>query len=292
MKTINSLSGGKTSSYIAANYPADYNVFALIRTDDKNCIYPDEKVRQIVSEKIGKEFIGTLEDDTIIRTMLDLEQFIGNQINWISGLTFDELCKKWSKGKKGFYIPNASMRFCTIEMKIKPIMQYVYDNINEPVEMRIGYRANEQHRAAAMLKRCDSSGFEYGKVIIGRHKNGNNKWGKYKYRKPTFPLITNNIYRDQIEIYWKDKNVKFAFVNNCVGCFHSNLMLLKKQSDKNTNKFDWFIEAEKKCNETYKGRKWLADIKKPTYLEIKNYKSQLELFDDDFNECDSGYCGL
>jgi hypothetical protein len=48
MKTVNSLSGGKSSSYIAANYPADYNVFALVRTNDKTCIYPDEKLRQLL----------------------------------------------------------------------------------------------------------------------------------------------------------------------------------------------------------------------------------------------------
>tara|TARA_R110002051_G_scaffold103198_1_gene174929 strand:- start:1316 stop:1444 length:129 start_codon:yes stop_codon:yes gene_type:complete len=30
----------------------------------------------------------------------------------------------------------------------------------------------------------------------------------------------------------------------------------------------------------------------PTYQEIKNSLKQLELFDDDFNECDSGYCGV
>ena len=34
MKTVNSLSGGKTSSYIAIHYPADYNVFALVHSDD------------------------------------------------------------------------------------------------------------------------------------------------------------------------------------------------------------------------------------------------------------------
>jgi hypothetical protein len=94
MKTINSLSGGKTSSYIAANYPADYNIFSLVRTNDRNCLFPDSKIRQIVSDKIGKEFIGTLEEDTIIYTMLDLEQFIGQKIDWVSGKTFDEIWLK------------------------------------------------------------------------------------------------------------------------------------------------------------------------------------------------------
>ena len=91
MKTVNSLSGGKTSSYIAANYPADYNVFALVRTNDKNCLFPDKKIRQIVSDRIGKEFVGTLEMDTIIYTMLDLEQYIGQKINWVTGKTFDDM---------------------------------------------------------------------------------------------------------------------------------------------------------------------------------------------------------
>ena len=35
MITVNSVSGGKTSAYIAANYPADYDVFALVRTNKK-----------------------------------------------------------------------------------------------------------------------------------------------------------------------------------------------------------------------------------------------------------------
>ena len=91
MKTINSLSGGQTSSYIAKHYPADYNVFALVRTSDKNCMFPDAKIRQIVSDRIGTEFIGTLEDDIIIYTMLDLEQYIGSKIDWVTGKTFDEL---------------------------------------------------------------------------------------------------------------------------------------------------------------------------------------------------------
>tara|TARA_R110002096_G_scaffold198134_2_gene381820 strand:+ start:648 stop:893 length:246 start_codon:yes stop_codon:yes gene_type:complete len=80
MKTVNSVSGGKTSSYIAANYPADYNIFSLVRVEDKSCMFPDAKIRQIVSDKIGREFIGTAEQDEIIYTMLDLEQFIGREI--------------------------------------------------------------------------------------------------------------------------------------------------------------------------------------------------------------------
>ena len=91
MKTVNSISGGKTSAYIAAHYPADYNLFCLVTTSDKNCLYPDKKLRQIVSDKIGREFIGTLEEDAIIHTMLDLEQYIGKEITWLNEFDFDDL---------------------------------------------------------------------------------------------------------------------------------------------------------------------------------------------------------
>jgi len=94
MKTLNSLSGGKTSSYIAVHYPADYNVFALVTTRDKSCLLPDKKLRQKVSDKLNKEFIGTLEDDVIIHTMFDLEQYIGQEIKWVSGDYFDDIIVK------------------------------------------------------------------------------------------------------------------------------------------------------------------------------------------------------
>ena len=150
MKTLNSLSGGKTSSYIAVHYPADYNVFALVRTNDKNCLFPDKKIRQVVSDRIGKEFIGTLEMDTIIYTMLDLEQMIGKKIHWVTGLTFDETIARGNK----IQLPTPMRRFCTVEMKIAPIFKFWRENINEVVETRIGFRANETKRANTMIKRC------------------------------------------------------------------------------------------------------------------------------------------
>ena len=70
MKSINSLSGGKTSSYIAANYPADYDVFSLVRVEDPNCKFKDDKVRQLVEDRLQAPFIGTAEMDTIVYTML------------------------------------------------------------------------------------------------------------------------------------------------------------------------------------------------------------------------------
>lgn len=283
MKTVNSLSGGKTSSYIAANYPADYNIFALVRTNDKNCIFPDIKIRQIVSDKIGTEFIGTLEMDEIIYTMLDLEQFIGKEIVWLSKKTFEEVI---TNATGNIFLPSLQRRFCTVKMKIQPIAQWCYDNTDLPVEMRIGFRANEMNRAKSMLEKCEVDGLQHFKFKIGESANGRNKWKTLPYRKAKFPLIEDGIFKDTIEEYWKDKVVRFAYMNNCVACFHRNPVLLKHMSEKCPNKFNWFIDKEE-SEKSY--TTWKDGIR---YKQIKKHKSQIQLFDDDFNECDSGYCGL
>jgi hypothetical protein len=286
MKTVNSLSGGKTSSYIAANYPADYNVFSLVRTDDKKCLFPDSKIRQEVSDRLGTEFIGTLEEDTIIYTMLDLEQFIGSKIDWVTGKTFDDVVSR-NNGKT--QLPNPMRRFCTVDMKIKPIFDWWKANINEIVETRIGFRANETNRANTMIERCKpTNGVMTFKTIVGKRKT-QNKWEDILYQIPRFPLIEDNIFKDKIENYWNGKDVRFAYMNNCVGCMHRSPILLRKMFDKEPNKMNWFVETEEKAIKSYKNNQWRSDV---TYEKIGKSLSQIELFDDDFNECDSGHCGL
>ena len=281
MKTVNSLSGGKTSSYIAANYPADYNVFSLVRTDDKKCLFPDAKIRQQVSDRLGTEFIGTLEEDTIIYTMLDLEQHIGSKIDWVTGKTFDNSIIKTKKGTK--FLPNKMARYCTTELKTMPILYWMYDVIKEPVIMRFGYRANETRRAVKMMDKTDDEGFTKVKATFKKLKDGRNSWGEYRYCKPEFPLINDNIYKDTIEQFWKDKDVRFAYMNNCVGCWWRSPLLLKKMHNKHPEKMQWFADQETSNS------KWRSDVR---YSEIIKWKTQMELFDEEFNECDSGYCGL
>lgn len=283
MKTINSLSGGKTSSYIAANYPADYDIFALVRIEDQNCKFPDEKIRREVEDRIQAPFIGTAEDDIIIYTMLDLEQYIGREITWVTGKTFDEILYK----KNGnTFLPSYMRRFCTSEMKVEPIAKWVYDNLEESPEMRIGFRSNEHARAKKMIERQNEDGFIEVKIRIGKNQNGTNKWKTVNYCHPVFPLIKDGIYKDQIEQYWKEKPVRFAWMNNCVGCFHKEAALLKKMWEKHPNKLEWFARQER---ESVNYATWKENV---TYDQIKEWNAQYELFDDDFNECDSGYCGL
>ena len=114
-------------------------------------------------------------------------------------------------------------------------------------------------------------------------KNGRNKWSTIAWQKPIFPLIEDSIYKEDIVNYWNGKKVRFAIRNNCVGCFHRNPLLLKKMWQDFPNKMQWF--ADKEIGKST----WRSDV---SYKKIKTAFSQIELFDDDFSDCDSGYCGL
>jgi len=281
MKLVNCLSGGKTSSYIAANYKSDHNVFALVRTNDVKCIFPDKKTRQIVSDKLGLEFIGTLEDDMIIYTMLDLEQYIGEKIDWVTGKTFEKVLD--SAGT----LPDPLRRFCTTQMKLVPMFKWWQRNINKPAKFNLGFRANEKRRAKRTLEKTNKNGLLEMKAIIGKRKT-QNKWGLIEWQKPVFPLIKDNVFKDTIVEFWKNKPVRFAWMNNCVGCFHKHPLLIKKMHNKHPNKIEWFASKEKIKHEK---DVWYKS-KNLSFSDIIKWDNQIELFDNEFNECDSGYCGL
>jgi hypothetical protein len=283
IKTVNSISGGKTSAYISKHYSADINVFSLVRIDDKDCLWmngKDEKTRQLISDRIGKEFIGTAEMDDIIYTILDLEQFIGSEIKIISGKSFEEIILD-----RGNYLPNKMVRYCTSEMKFFPIFNYLKGLEVLPVEMRIGYRPNETDRAERMSLKA-VNGFEQVETIIGRSKNDKrNKLGMVDYRVAKFPLIEENITKDIIYNYWENKPVRFAYRNNCVMCINRQPLMISHMTTKDIRKIEWANRIEQKTGNTF-----LSDVSMSTILK---YSVQGDLFnDDDFSDCDSGNCEL
>lgn len=292
---MTSVSGGQSSAYIAANYPSDFLVFALVCIEDRACTPKDKKLVQMVSDKIGREFIATAEDDVILHTMFDLEQYLGQTIDWVAGPTFDQLVTLDHPDKYGSQKLLASVhrRFCTVEMKMRPMFDWWRNHCNiaegEVVIKQIGFRAGEERRAHNMLEKCDEHGILSMKHVVGEHTSGRKKWAEIKYEKPVFPLIENGIHRDNVVQFWKDKPVRFAERNNCVGCFHRNPLLLRQQFDKHPEKMEWFARQER--NRLHVWDTWKSD-KDLTYDVIKKHRLQFELDFDDFSECDSGHCGL
>lgn len=283
MTTITSVSGGQTSGFLAANYPSDHLLFALVRIEDPECRYPDEKLRRLVEDRIQKPFIGTVEDDTIIHTMLDLEQYLGKPIQWLSGRTYDAVIKEIGYSK---YLPNKVKRFCTTFLKIEPMFYWWLANIGEPVIMQIGYRATEREirRANKMNEKVDKNGLlsfgDRGWIDL----NGKKTSKPMPWQRPDFPLIRDGVLKYDIQNYWSGKPVRFAPFNNCVGCFHRSPLFLAKMYDQHPNKMDWFAKQEDGRNGV---GTWKDGI---LYRDIKKLTIQRQLSFDDLGDCESGYC--
>jgi hypothetical protein len=285
MITINSLSGGKTSSYLAVNYPADYEVFSLVCIDDKECKPRDKKIIQAVNDKLQKygytqkygEFIATAEDDKVLKVIFDIEQISGNEIIWVRHHSLD-----WWINKKNMLM-NMTMRYCTTETKIIPICEFVVNelmlkNYMQPVFMNQGIRFDEIERAKKGKER------EYrNKIITGKTKNGfKNKWTEYFWAVANYPLIYNRVYHYTIEQYWKNKKIVFPEDSNCVGCFWKDVQQLRKNWDNQPNKMQWFSNQEKKTNHFFK-----PNI---NYEQIKKIGIQKDFIFGTGSGCQAGFC--
>lgn len=295
MATVTSISGGKTSAYLAAQYPTDYNVFALVCLDDPTCRHPDPSAVRYANDKLDKygfiqrfgEFRGTAEDDMILYTIMDLEQHLGREIVWVRGLSYEQTIQT-----KGGWLPNKLHRYCTTWMKIHPQFLFAHLYIGEPVQMHIGFRADENRRITTMLEKTDINGFLSWKepVSSSRGQNRRRKHVTYPWQQPAFPLYYDGIYRDHIEAYWQGKSVRFAEKNNCVMCFHQHPLMLQYRCEAHLHKMEWAARQEEALRPNGKSRgRFRSDVK---YRGIIAKQPQMRLSITDFSECDTGYCGL
>ena len=79
MIKVNSISGGKTSAFMALNYHANIELFALVFIEAENCKPKDNGLVKFVSDKIGRDFVATAESDKTLYVVRDLEQLSGSR---------------------------------------------------------------------------------------------------------------------------------------------------------------------------------------------------------------------
>jgi hypothetical protein len=275
MKTINSLSGGKTSSYLAVHYPADYEIFALVQIEDINCKPKDESIVKYASEKLGKDFIATAESDKTLYAMRDLEQLLGQNIIWVGGDSFDTVIKK-----HGNFIPNMGKRFCTTDMKIIPMAEYIYKNImqdGEPVFSNVGIRYDEKERAKTTKEDRELR----HKIIVG-NRGTRNKWLEVFWGVANYPLVYNRVTHYTVYKFWQGQSIKFPEDSNCVGCFWKPVQQLRKNYDDENAKMEWFNKAE-----IDSGHNWKSQI---SYEQIKKIGLQQDFFFGTGSGCQAGFC--
>lgn len=271
--SVNSISGGKTSAFMALNYPADIELFALVCIEAEYCKPKDKTLVKYVSDKIERDFVATAESDKTLYVVRDLEQVLGREIKWVVGDTFEQLIRRRKT------VPSAMMRFCTTELKIYPIMDYCQENLSVIPDMRIGFRYDEKERGERMVMNNPNS----EKRVIGKTKNKNqNKWAEIEWRRLSFPLIDDKISHYEVYQWSQSSGLDFPADSNCVGCFWKPFQQLRKNWDDEPQKMRWFAEMEKEMK-----RQWKKEM---SYSSAKKIGLQQDFFFGTGSGCQAGHC--
>lgn len=278
MKTVNSISGGKTSAYLAMHYPADINIFALVCSDCHNIGKDiDPGIMREANERLQNtsaqwpEFRGTTEDPKTLKAVLDLEQMLGKEITWVRGMGWEQMMQK----RKA--VPNMQKRFCTSVMKMEPIFHYLYFHQGLPVKMQLGYRYDEMERGDRA-----STTFKFSThcEINGRNP-GRHRWEIMEWRKNHFPLIENKVMYHHIRDFWKGKAINFPDDSNCQNCFWKADQQLRKNFDTNPKIMKWAAIQEEVIGHTFRRR---------SLLSIQKDAIQLDFHFGGGAGCSAGFC--
>lgn len=306
MKTVNSLSGGKTSSFLAVHYPADYDIFSLVCIDEPKAAPKDKSLIYYANAKLEKggyverfgEFIATAEDDKTLAAMQDLEQLIGREIIWVRGKSFDQVIDEGTQTR----LPSWARRYCTIQMKLEPIFYYWFSHIGEErIKMRLGFRFDEFGRMESFFNNDTARGGFKVPVACSTKGKRLQRHETFDYRFCTFPLIQAGITEATIKDYWRTngwiggqtlydgprRQIEFPIVSNCVGCFHKKPETLAVMWNLHPEKMAWFAAQEGKEMGT-----WLDN--KVTYQAIGDHALSTPYIEEMLTEsgaaCDSGGC--
>ena len=255
--TVASLSGGRSSAMMAREAPADLNIFGLVTTDDPRYHIKDAAIRAYVWTKLQTELVyATLESDETIGSIMDLEQYLVREIIMVAGASMDNIVA----ARK--YLPNVRARFCTYEMKIKPIFDFLMG----------GYRrypdspAIEHYfqKMASLGYPQPGEGQPWLRMNIGYRTD-------YVERVASFT-----------EHYWKDKTVRFPEFNNCEFCFNRTLAQLQNQFRDRPAKGEFWIGLKKKQGAQFRSDYSLEEIKSLPMGEKMDFTAQ--------SMCNSGGC--
>jgi hypothetical protein len=244
--TVNSISGGKTSAYMAVRYPARHNVFAVVLTRDPNCRIQDKGLLRAIQDKCP-EFEGSRELDQTLRNVLELEQLIGREIEWVWGIPFDDLIQDRS------YLPNQRKRFCTEEMKLYPIYQWYLQKIGiqDACEMRVGFRADEYKRVYKILGGKYSSSWGWDWSGLGQCEKLPKSQRRIQWRFVQCPLWMDGIRHPDIVKFWADLGWTFPTVSNCDFCFFHRPGEMIQQYLEHPTRSEWWLEREREREHSF-----------------------------------------
>lgn len=244
--TITSLSGGRTSAYMAIHYPTDYYVFALVRTDDSGHTPSDSGLVREVLKKCP-DFVGTLELPETLQCVLELEQKIGHEIKWVWGDAFEQVVTVQKRG----YLPNRFARFCTTELKYIPIFDWVEKSFPDSiVEMNLGFRADEPNRVYRMIGgKQIKGGWDFSE--LGKCENHPRSRKKIEWRFRQAPLYLEGIKKHHIHADPWIRSMPFPEISNCSHCPFHTASEHRRQHQLNPRLSSFWTGLEEKTGNTF-----------------------------------------
>lgn len=242
MMTMISYSGGRSSAMMAKIL----------------CDNLPENERIICFANTGKEHEKTL------KFVHDFSIFFGQKIYWIeycplNGFKEVDYNTASRNGEpyaalieKRKFVPNVVTRYCTTELKIRPIKRFMKSLGFKEWENAIGIRYDEPHRYARMPKGCEKEPYE-----------------------TTAPLFQLKVTKPDTFVFWKNQPFDLEipdYLGNCDMCFLKARAKLKKIIKEHPERLHWWYDQEQKTGATF--RKGLS------YQQLENLVlTQPELFD-------------
>ena len=144
--------------------------------------------------------------------------------------------------RKKKYLPNAVTRFCTSELKIRPMKRYLTKELGwKNWSACVGIRADESHRA-----KTDSK----------------DRWSYW------YPLIHANVSKVDVNSFWKAQNFDLELDNsagstpkgNCDFCFLKSEATLAAMAKEHPEMAKWWIRMEKMTAGTFRRGRDLKDF--------------------------------
>ena len=140
------------------------------------------------------------------------------------------------------YLPNVVTRFCTSELKIRPMKRYLVEELGwKNWSAAVGIRADEAHRA-----KTDSK----------------DRWTYW------YPLLEAGATKKIIGDFWRKQNFDLSLVNangktpkgNCDFCFLKSEATLAAMAKQHPDKAAWWIEMEQMTGSTFRKGRNLAEF--------------------------------
>lgn len=187
-----------------------------------------------------------------------------------NGWPFEALIRK-----KG-YLPNPVTRFCTVELKIRPMHHYLKSLGWDIYNMATGIRADEQRRVAKIRARGSSRESKNATMIL--------------------PLDDAGVTVSDVSAFWRDNSFDLGLPNmngktmhgNCDLCFLKGGNQVASLIQEKPERAVWWARMEALALASKpSGAVFRSD--RPTYAQMMKFAAdQMPLFEDESIEC---FCG-